>query len=250
MKTSEQINEIAAAMAKAQSMLKPAHKDSTNPAYRSKYADLASVWAAWQEAGPQCGLAVWQDVTTVEGGIAVATLVTHSSGQFMEFGPLIVPLGKHDAHGVGSATTYGKRFGLAASVGLVADDDDDGNGAVATQPAKPIPAYYRGKPPASGAPAEVIGQPDRPAGPPTTAAEAQEAFPTDNEDRPFMLDACKRKVEGYKLSGKEREALKKVWLGGHAADLAKTADLHRLYLFLGDAEAVAQWRAEFAKGAA
>src|SRR5262249_55019479 len=125
MNTSPDINELATAMAKAQSLLKPAVKDAVNPAYRSKYADLTGVWEACREALTQCGLAVWQDVVNTHrlhvcaecgknfvdaGGISVLTRIAHSSGQWVEFGPLTVPLAKQDAHGVGSATSYAKRY--------------------------------------------------------------------------------------------------------------------------------------------
>jgi hypothetical protein len=129
-KHSEQINEIAAALAKAQAELKPAIKDSVNPAFRSRYADLAAVWEAWHAVGPKYGLATVQDVTNEERGIAVATRLLHASGQWLEFGPLVVPLAKIDAHGVGSATSYAKRYSLSAAVGVVAEDDDDANAAV------------------------------------------------------------------------------------------------------------------------
>lgn len=145
MQTSEQINDIAAAMVKAQASMKPAVKDATNPAFRSKYADLAAVWDACRGPLTANGLTVWQDVTTEADGIAVRTRLVHTSGQWVEFGPLVVPLSKHDAHGVGSATSYGKRYGLSAAVGIVAEDDDDGNAAA--QNAKPAAAKAAPKKP-------------------------------------------------------------------------------------------------------
>lgn len=129
--TSEQIQDLAAAMAKAQAAMKPAIKDSTNPAFRSKYADLTAVWDACRGPLTANGITVWQDVLATDSGIAVTTRLTHASGQWVEFGPLIVPLTKRDAHGVGSATSYGRRYGLSAAIGIVADDDD-GNAAVAS----------------------------------------------------------------------------------------------------------------------
>src|SRR5262249_10874433 len=117
-----------------QSLLKPAVKDAVNPAYRSKYADLTAVWEACREPLTQCGLAVWQDVTNGDGGISVLTRIAHASGQWVEFGPLTVPLAKQDAHGVGSATSYAKRYALSAAIGVVAEEDDDGNAAVAPTP--------------------------------------------------------------------------------------------------------------------
>ncbi len=133
---SEQINEIAAACAKAQLKLKPAIKDATNPAFKSKYAD----WAAIVDAAKvyaEHGIAMWQDVTLSEAGAAVVTRLAHGSGQWIEFGPLTVPLAKRDAHGVGSATTYAKRYALSAALGIAADEDDDGNAAV-QPPSKPL----------------------------------------------------------------------------------------------------------------
>jgi hypothetical protein len=133
MKTSEQIDLIAAASAKAQGVMRSALKDSNNPAFKgAKYADLAAVWDACRKPLADNGLTVWQDVTSPDTvlGIAVTTRLVHSSGQWVEFGPLIVPLSKHDAHGVGSATSYAKRYALAAAVGVTAEDDD-GNAAAA-----------------------------------------------------------------------------------------------------------------------
>lgn len=137
MTTSEQINEVAAACAKAQLEMKHAAKTAVNPAFRSKYADFASIVDA-ARVYAQHGIAVWQDVTLTEQGAAVVTRLAHTSGQWIEFGPLTVPLGKRDAHGVGSATTYAKRYALSAALGIAADEDDDGNAAVAPSTTKPV----------------------------------------------------------------------------------------------------------------
>lgn len=129
MRTSEEINEVAAALAQAQGVLRPAVKDAVNPAYKSKYADLAAVWEACREALPQFGLAVIQDVANLDGDVAVTTRITHKTGQWIELGPLLVPMARPDAHGLGSAISYGKRYALSAALGVVADEDDDGNAA-------------------------------------------------------------------------------------------------------------------------
>jgi hypothetical protein len=143
MKTSEQINDLAAASAKAQGAMRAAVKDSTNPHYKSKYADLTAVWEACRQPLADNDLTVWQDVTSPETalGIGVTTRLVHSSGQWVEFGPLIVPLSKADAHGVGSATSYAKRYALAAALG-VTSEDDDGNAAT-EKPAKIAPKRMR-----------------------------------------------------------------------------------------------------------
>jgi hypothetical protein len=128
MTTSEQINEIAGACAKAQVELRPALKDATNPAFRSKYADLAAIVEA-SRVYAKHGVAVFQDATTSDAGAAVVTRLAHTSGQWIEFGPLTIPMAKRDAHGAGSATTYAKRYALSAALGISADEDDDGNAA-------------------------------------------------------------------------------------------------------------------------
>ena len=141
MVTSEQIQEIAAAGAKAQLELQPAIKDSINPAFRSKYADYAAIKEA-SRVYAKHGIAAWQDVVTTERGVSVTTRLTHTSGQWMEFGPLTVPMAKQDAHGVGSATTYAKRYGLSAALGIASDEDDDGNAAVQARPNMAVERPY------------------------------------------------------------------------------------------------------------
>jgi ERF superfamily len=135
MKTSEQIIEIAQAMNHVQRQMKPAIKDSTNPHFKSKYSDLSSVMEAIREPLGSQGLSIWQDATLDEQGVNITTRIVHISGQWVEFGPLTIPLGKKDAHAVGSACSYGKRYALCAALGVVSDDDD-GNQAVASQEKK------------------------------------------------------------------------------------------------------------------
>ena len=138
MKTSENIIEISKAMNLAQREMRPAIKDSTNPHFRSKYSDLASVMDAIREPIGNNGLSIWQDATLEDLGVSVTTRIVHISGQWVEFGPLTIPIGKKDAHAVGSACSYGKRYALCAALGVVSDDDDDGNKAVASSSKKHI----------------------------------------------------------------------------------------------------------------
>lgn len=127
MQTSDSINELATAFAKAQAKIEGATKDKNNPAFKSKYADLSSVWEACRQALTENGLSV---VQVAEGDGTQATIVTrlmHTSGQWIE-GTLIVRPAKTDAQGIGSAITYARRYALAAMVG-VCPEDDDGNAA-------------------------------------------------------------------------------------------------------------------------
>lgn len=128
METSEQINELAAALSKAQGQIKGAAKDSTNPHFKSSYADLASVWEACRAALSENGIAVIQTPHTDEAGNChVVTMLTHSSGQYVR-DSFSLPPTKPDPQGYGSAITYMRRYALAAIVG-VAPEDDDGNAA-------------------------------------------------------------------------------------------------------------------------
>lgn len=127
MTTSEQINELATALATAQAEMGNAVKDSTNPHFKSKYADLASVRAAIAPMSKH-GLSVVQScrLGATEGGQMVAEVETrllHKSGQWMA-DTLAVPVSKPDAQGIGSALTYGRRYSLAAFAGIAPEDDD------------------------------------------------------------------------------------------------------------------------------
>jgi hypothetical protein len=134
MQHSEQINELAAALAKAQGAITPAIKDASNEAFKrgakvSKYADIASVWEACRGPLSANGLSVVQQAVKADNHVTVTTRIFHASGQWLQFDGLSIPMAKPDAHGVGSATTYGRRFSLSAALGVVADEDDDGNTA-------------------------------------------------------------------------------------------------------------------------
>lgn len=123
---------IAGALAKAQAEMGKAIKDSTNPAFKSKYADLASVMDACLPALNKHGIAVIQPFVGSEFGNTVKTILLHESGETLECAvPLIV--GKNDMQGLGSAITYARRYGLMSMAGI-APEDDDGNAAAAAAP--------------------------------------------------------------------------------------------------------------------
>jgi hypothetical protein len=124
---SENINELAAALAKAQGDMANASKDKTNPHFKSSYADLASIWDAIRGPLSKHGLAVLQmPFEDDKGRISLETMISHSSGQFLSTTYCLPPT-KGDVQGFGSAITYMKRYALT---GLgVAPEDDDGNAA-------------------------------------------------------------------------------------------------------------------------
>ena len=148
MPTSPTIAALAAALVKAQSAMGGAKKDSTNPHFKTAYADLASVWDACRAPLANAGLSIVQLVSSERlhpseaTHAIIETILAHSSGEWVS-STLAVPLTKSDAQGLGSAITYGRRYALAAIVG-VCPADDDGEAAVArptqrtqrTQPAQ------------------------------------------------------------------------------------------------------------------
>lgn len=125
---SETINDLAAALAVAQGEIKNPIKESTNPHFKSKYADLAGVLDVVRPVFSAHGLALSQHPSFDSGIVTVESILTHSSGQWM-MSSVSSPVSKNDAQGVGSAITYCRRYALAAIAG-VAQDDDDGNGAI------------------------------------------------------------------------------------------------------------------------
>lgn len=125
------VGTIAEALCAAQIEMRNPGFDATNPHFKSKFVSLAAVRNAVIPVLAKHGISVTQDLTTINGGIGCKTILTHKSGQYMAFGPLVLPPTKADAQGFGSAATYARRYSLMAIAGIVGDEDDDGNAAAA-----------------------------------------------------------------------------------------------------------------------
>lgn len=135
MNKSDDIKELATALAKAQGAMEAASKDKINPQFKSAYATLASVWDAIREPLSKNGLSVIQLPHTDEQGQTwVDTMLMHNSGQWISGSFKLKPT-KDDPQGAGSAITYMKKYALAGMG--VAPDDDDGNLASRHDPAPP-----------------------------------------------------------------------------------------------------------------
>ena len=128
MEKSETIGKLTLALSKVQAQLKPAKENSKNPFFKSSYADLGAVWDSVRKLLAENELAIIQMPTDVGG---LTTILSHSSGEYMS-STMYIP-SKEDAHGVGSAISYARRYALASVVGVVTGDDD-GNGAVKGTP--------------------------------------------------------------------------------------------------------------------
>jgi hypothetical protein len=135
---SDSIANLAKALSIVQGKLTHAKKDSANPFFKSKYADLESVWDACRSLLADNGLAVTQFPGTysdLDKSMSLTTILMHESGEWISH-EMSVPCGmlgrdgvlKLDAQAAGSAISYMRRYSLAAVIGVV-QGDDDGNAA-------------------------------------------------------------------------------------------------------------------------
>jgi len=125
MNKSENINELAAALSRAQNEMGGAVKDSKNPFFKSNYADLTSVIKTIKQPFVNNGLSYAQFPVNSSGGngVGVKTILMHLSGQWIEE-EFYLPLAKQDPQAAGSAITYARRYSLAALAGVPSVDDD------------------------------------------------------------------------------------------------------------------------------
>jgi len=131
---SETIGKIAGALAKAQGDMTMVEAKSNNPFFNSKYASLAAVLEVALPKLNANGIALVQGNRwdNVDNGFYITSMLVHSSGEWIK-SEIRMPVTKKDAHGIGAATTYGRRYLLSSMVG-VAQADDDGNGAIQQAP--------------------------------------------------------------------------------------------------------------------
>lgn len=132
MEKSESIKSLAAAMSKAQGEIENAGKNSTNPHFKSKYADLAEVLNTIRPVFAANGLAIMQFPSYDNDIASVETIITHSSGEWLS-NIASAKVGRPDAQGIGSATTYLRRYSAAAAAGI-AQEDDDANASIGKKP--------------------------------------------------------------------------------------------------------------------
>lgn len=136
---SQSLDKLYAALAKAQLDMLPAKTSSSNPYFKSKYADLASIVKASRGALATNGLAVIQRI--VRNGSAGMTLLTrlcHASGQWIESSMTVNPP-KQDIQSLGSYLTYLRRYTYSSIVGVVAsEEDDDAEAAIGRDSERPV----------------------------------------------------------------------------------------------------------------
>ena len=129
MKRSETQSEILKALANFHKNIIQPKKDANNPFFKSKYVPLENVTDVIDKVAPEYGLAYVQEALTDadKGMVGVTTLLTHESGEWIEFEPLFLKADKQTAQGYGSAITYARRYALSSAFGIASETDDDGN---------------------------------------------------------------------------------------------------------------------------
>jgi len=137
MKQSETIGALAKALVAVQKNVTPIVKDRTNPHFNAKFASLDGIMEQVRPLLAGEGLSIVQGgagpVSNNDGnicGVSVETMLLHQSGEFVS-SIIVLPLEKPSAQAVGSAVTYGRRYGVAALLALTTEDDDDGQVATA-----------------------------------------------------------------------------------------------------------------------
>lgn len=129
MKRSETQSEILKALAHFHKNIIQPKKDANNPFFNTKYVPLENVTEVIDKVAPEYGLAYAQEALTNadKGMVGVTTLLTHESGEWIEFEPLFLKADKQTAQGYGSAITYARRYALSSAFGIASETDDDGN---------------------------------------------------------------------------------------------------------------------------
>lgn len=153
---SDQINELAGALSKAQAKFRHVAKDKTarirmkaGGEYSYNYADLGSTWDAGRLPLTENGLSVSQLPSFADGWLMLDTILMHASGQYIS-SQMKTRADEMDVKSIGSAITYLRRYAFAAIIGLVADEDDDGS---APNPKPATRAEYKPAPARASAPA-------------------------------------------------------------------------------------------------
>ena len=124
---SDQIRELAQALIKVQEQLQPATKDANNPFTKSKYATLNSIMDSCRDALLSNGIWLCQyPVPTEPGYLGLVTKLTHAESGQWQSSLAVVPLPKADPQGVGISMTYIRRYALSAMLGIVTEEDTDG----------------------------------------------------------------------------------------------------------------------------
>lgn len=237
---SEQVNEVAAALAKAQGQIANATLNRINPHFKSKYADLASILDAIRKPLSENGLAPVQQIEVAEKGMLLRTTLLHSSGQWVATEYPLPMLGRPQE--MGSLLTYARRYSLTALICTAADDDDDANAAESQgqrvggqrRPKPPAPNPMQELPPHDAETGEIVAD-----APITGGAATMAAPPPDHPSERVEGGAVSLEDEARAAARRGRPVFSTLWRRLSAEQRAKLQplqdELGRLMLAAADA---------------
>lgn len=205
MQTSEKIGNIAAALCQFQGTVSNPKKDSVNPHFRSKYADLDAIITAIRPALLETGLSFIQNqVRDEQGNIGVYTMILHKSGEFFQLDPVYVTLDKKTAQGIGSALTYAKRYSLSMAFGIAADEDDDAN-SITPPPNQPQRTQNKPQPQTKQKPEQQTPQQVEQPKPQSTPKQANLSLVDDKPASESQRNAIHAIASKQKMTEEERK---------------------------------------------
>lgn len=124
------MKEISKAILAAQMEMGNATKGSSNPFFKSKYADLNAIREACIPALHKHGISCLQPTVHIDGKNFIKTILLHESGETFEGLTEIIYSKINDAQAQGSGITYARRYGLQSLLNIGADDDDGNKASV------------------------------------------------------------------------------------------------------------------------
>lgn len=136
-KTSEETNALFKALALFQKEVAQPKKDANNPFFKSKYVPLENVVDVIHNASAKLGLYEATYPAQQDGLVGVGVIITHESGQYIQYPPVLLRPSKNDPQGYGAAMTYARRYALSAAFGIASETDDDANSISTKQQKEP-----------------------------------------------------------------------------------------------------------------
>lgn len=214
---SDDVSELAKALAVAQGEIQHARKDTQNLFFKSSYADLPAVIDAAKGPLSKNGLSFSQVVDAdSQGGVVLVSLLMHASGQWLRSYYPVKPQ-KNDPQGLGSALTYARRYSFCALVGVAAiDEDDDGNAGSGYS--------NQGRAPVPYVPPEIKSKPSNDSM--FASPSAREAFKLGVKDR---VDAAKKMADLEKIKSANSQKFEDMRASADPLDVETVAELASYY---------------------
>lgn len=136
MEFSEKTIDIFKALSEFQKEVKQPKKDADNPFFKSKYVPLENVVEVIHETAGKHGLSEMTYPAQEDNAVGVGVIITHSSGQYIKFPPILLKPDKNTPQGIGAAVTYARRYALSSAFGIASETDDDANSISGSEPPK------------------------------------------------------------------------------------------------------------------